>query len=100
MGTLERDNYPIVNKYTNGLEYRREDASPLAAIDRQTANKMLGGEADLLKLMRKAKENKVKVIVDCLARISSSRHHRKYKNLLLHYLTEDGRRNICYGTDG
>jgi hypothetical protein len=47
MGTLERDNYPMVNKYTNGLEFRREDASPLAAIDRSTANKMLGGEADL-----------------------------------------------------
>jgi len=47
MGTLERDNYPIINKYTNGLEFRREDASPLAAIDRSTPNKMLGGEADL-----------------------------------------------------
>ena len=47
LGTLERDNYPMVNKYTNGLEFRREDASPLAAIDRSTANKMLGGEADL-----------------------------------------------------
>lgn len=40
------------------------------------------------------------MIVDCLARISSSRHHRKYKELLLHYLDEDGRRKICYGTDG
>ena len=42
----------------------------------------------------------MKVIVDCLARISSSRFNRKYKNLLLHYLDEDGRRHICYGTDG
>ena len=47
MGTLERDNYPIIIKYTNGLEFRREDACPLAAIDRSTLNKMLGGEADL-----------------------------------------------------
>ena len=42
----------------------------------------------------------MKVIVDSLARISSSRHHRKYKKLLLNYLDEDGRRHICYGTDG
>jgi len=42
----------------------------------------------------------MKIVVDSLARISSSRHHRKYKNLLLHYLDEDGRRHICYGTDG
>lgn len=42
----------------------------------------------------------MKIIVDSLARVSSSRHHRKYKDLLLHYLNEDGRREICYGTDG
>ena len=47
MGTLERDNYPMINKYTNGWEFRREDASPLAAIDRSTPNKMIGGEAYL-----------------------------------------------------
>lgn len=47
MGTLERDNYPVVNKYTSGLEYRKEDANPLAAIDRSTPNKMLGGELEL-----------------------------------------------------
>lgn len=50
--------------------------------------------------MHRAKENRVKIIVDCLARISSSRHHRKYKDLLLNYLDEDGRVHICYGTDG
>jgi hypothetical protein len=47
MGTQERDNYPFLNKYSNDTEYRKEDASPLAAIDRQTANKMLGGEKGL-----------------------------------------------------
>jgi hypothetical protein len=61
---------------------------------------MLGGEEGLKKVMKTAQEHHVKVIVDCLARISSSRHHRKYKNLLLNYLDEDGRRHICYGTDG
>jgi len=50
--------------------------------------------------MSQAKSNKIKIITDCLARISSSRHHRKYKDLLLYNLDEDGRRKICYGTDG
>lgn len=40
------------------------------------------------------------IVVDSLARISSSRMHRKYKDLLLYTLDENGRRNICYGTDG
>jgi hypothetical protein len=42
----------------------------------------------------------MKIIVDCLARISSSRNHRKYRDLLLYYLDEEGIRKICYGTDG
>lgn len=100
MGALERDNYPFNNKYSNDIQYRKEDASPFAAIDRGTVNKMLGGEPGLQGVMQSAKKNKVKIIVDCLARISSSRHHRKYKDLLLNYLDEDGRRHIAYGTDG
>ena len=50
--------------------------------------------------MSKAKQNKVKVITDALARISSSRYSKKYKDLLLKYLDEDGRVHQCYGTDG
>lgn len=100
MGTLERDNYPVHSQYTDRVEYRRDDASALATIDRGTPSKMLGGDQGLMGVMRAAKQNRVKVIVDSLARISSSRHHRKYKKLLLNYLDEDGRRHICYGTDG
>lgn len=100
MGTLERDNYPFLNNYSNEIEYRKEDASPLASVDRSRANKMLGGEEGLKKIMLKAKTHKVKIITDALARISSSRHSRKYKDLLLNYLDEDGRVHICYGTDG
>src|SRR3569833_2703945 len=61
---------------------------------------MLGGDAGFRKVLTTAKNNKMKIIVDCLSRISSSRHHRKYKELLLYYLDEEGRRKICYGTDG
>lgn len=85
---------------TNEERFKKPDAAPLASTCRTTCNRMLGGEAGFKKIMEASKTNKVKVIVDCLARISSSRHHRKYKELLLHYLDEDGKRNICYGTDG
>jgi hypothetical protein len=40
-----------LNKYSNDTEYRKEDASPLAAIDRSSANKMLGGEKGLQEVM-------------------------------------------------
>ena len=100
MGTLERDNYPFQNKYSNETQYRKDDASALAAVDRKKANKMLGGDEGLQRIMDKAKQNKVKIITDCLARISSSRYSKKYKDLLLKYLDEDGRVHMCYGTDG
>ena len=61
---------------------------------------MLGGEKGLQQIIQRAKSKNIKVIVDSVARVCSSRHHRKYKDLLLHYLDEDGKRNICYGTDG
>ena len=61
---------------------------------------MLGGDAGLKAIVDKAKTRNIKIVVDTLARVSSTRHHRKYTDLMLHYLTEDGRRDICYGTDG
>lgn len=67
---------------------------------RETPNIMMGGKEGFKKLVDSAKTHKMKIIVDCLSRISSSRHHRKYKELLLYYLDEEGKRNICYGTDG
>lgn len=61
---------------------------------------MHGGDAAFDELMAEAKRQGVKVIADCYARISSSRAHRKYKDLMLHYLDPEGRKKICYGTDG
>jgi hypothetical protein len=61
---------------------------------------MLGGKPGFYNMMLAAKKENIKIIVDCLARISSSRHDRKYRDLLLHYLDIEGRRHICYGTDG
>jgi hypothetical protein len=100
MGVLERDNYPFLNKNINEVEFRKPDATPLAITCRQTANKMLGGDEGFQRVMNQAKTSKVKIIIDCLTRISSSRNHRKYRDLMLYYLDEDGRKKICYGTDG
>jgi hypothetical protein len=38
MGTLERDNYPFTNTYSNQTEYRKDDASALASVDRSRSN--------------------------------------------------------------
>ena len=100
MGVLERDNNSYYNKSQNEVQYKRQDAAPLAITSRETANKMLGGDEGFQRVMQQAKQAKVKVIVDCLARISSSRSHRKYRDLMLSYLDEEGKKRICYGTDG
>jgi hypothetical protein len=52
MGTLERDNYPFLNKMTNEIEFRKESASPLAITCRSTANKMLGGDEGFKRVMQ------------------------------------------------
>ena len=100
MGVLERDNYPFLNKMSNEVEFRKMEANPLAITCRTTANKMLGGDEGFKRVMTQAKQHKMKIVIDCLTRISSSRNHRKYRDLLLHYLDEEGRKKICYGTDG
>ena len=84
---------------TQGM-YKRADAAPLAVTDRVTPCEMLGGEQGFKRVVAKANEKGIKVIVDCLARISSSRHHRKFRELLLSYLDDQGIKRICYGTDG
>jgi hypothetical protein len=61
---------------------------------------MLGGDEGFQRVMKQARLSKMKIIIDCLTRISSSRNHRKYRDLMLHYLDEEGKKRICYGTDG
>jgi glycosidase len=100
MGVFERDNHMHENKVRMAMEYKKEDAHPLAVTTRETANSMLGGDDGFGRVMKECKKHKIKVLVDSLTRISSSRHHRKYKNLLFSYLNDEGRREICYGTDG
>lgn len=107
MGVFERDNMPFTGTNLNAFsldpnkrQFKKANASALAVTSRLHACEMLGGTEQFKGLVSAAKSEGVKIIVDCLARISSSRHHRKYKDLLLHYLDPEGRRKICYGTDG
>jgi len=51
MGTLERDNYPILSKYSDRIEYRKDDCSPLAVTSRDSANRMLGGDEGLRRVV-------------------------------------------------
>lgn len=86
MGALERDNGHCLDPKNNLNIYLRPDASPLAITCRQTPNIMLGGNVMFSKLITEAKENKVKIIIDSVARISSTRAHRRYKNLVPYIL--------------
>ena len=58
MGTLERDNYPFMNTYNNETQFRKDDASALASVDRSRPSKMLGGEDGLERIMKSAKTTK------------------------------------------
>lgn len=106
MGVFERDNCPVRGSAREGFYnkshsmLRKENASAFAVTSRDVPCEMLGGQQGFASLMQRAKKENIKIVVDSLARISSSRHHRKFRDLLLHYLDPDGKRSICYGTDG
>ena len=91
MGALERD---------NGLQGENQKASPFAVTCRQSPCQMLGGEKDFRSLLREAKVVGMKILVDCLARVSSTHYHRRYKGEELYVMGENGRLEVCYGTDG
>eukprot|EP00742_Colponemidia_sp_Colp-10_P005221 GILJ01005578.1.p1 GENE.GILJ01005578.1~~GILJ01005578.1.p1 ORF type:complete len:1904 (+),score=304.73 GILJ01005578.1:50-5761(+) len=101
MGALERDNGPTYySPDTQKYEYLRAEASPLAVIDRATPNAMLGGAKAFESLMKEAKRTGIKIMIDSLTRVSASRAHRKYRDVLVHTLDESGRKVFHFGTDG
>lgn len=61
---------------------------------------MLGEVADFTALSKEAARVGVKLIVDCVARISSKNYHRKYKDMMLLARNSEGLPVVCYGTDG
>ena len=101
MGALERDNEIAYDEETGDpIDIGNDKASPMAVTSRSNVSSLLGGEKAFLSLINKAHRLQMKVIVDSLSRISSSRAHRKYRSILLRYLDSQGKMQICYGSDG
>ena len=101
MGALERDNEIAYDEQGGeAIDFANRDASPMAITCRSAVSSLLGGDKAFRSLMGKAKRLSMKVILDSLARISSSRAYRIYRNILLHCLDNKGKMQICYGTDG
>lgn len=102
MGALERDNQICFDTENNNeiLDIQNPDASPMAVSCRASVSKLLGGEVAFNSLVSKAKKFSMKIFIDSLTRISSSRPHRKYRKILLNTLDQDGKINFCYGSDG
>lgn len=68
--------------------FKRPDVSPLAITCRLTPNLMLGGHDEFLAMSKVAEESKVRIIIDAVMRVSSSRHHNKYRKSIVHKLNE------------
>ena len=101
MGALERDNNIAYDEETGkAIDIANTDASPMAITNRSSISSLLGGEEDFKSLVNKAKSLNMKIIVDSLCRISSSRANRKYRNVLLRYLDNYSKLQLCYGSDG
>ena len=101
MGALERDNNIAYDEETGkAIDIANTDASPMAITNRSSISSLLGGEEDFKSLVNKAKSLNMKIIVDSLCRISSSRSNRKYRNVLLRYLDNYSKLQLCYGSDG
>ena len=101
MGALERDNDIAYDEETGKpVDIANPNASPMAITNRGSISSLLGGDEDFKSLVNKAKSLNIKVIIDSLCRISSSRSNRKYRNVLLRYLDENSKLQLCYGTDG
>ena len=100
MGALERDNGPQWIKDSHQKIFKRPDASPLAVVCRKTPNQMLGGVEGFKELVGESKKLGMKILIDGLTRISSARPHKRYLDNVLHTLDADGKKTICFGTDG
>ena len=101
MGALERDNNIAYDEETGkAIDIGNTEASPMAVTNRSSISSLLGGERDFKSLVDKAKSLNMKIIVDSLCRISSSRSNRKYRNVLLRYLDNYSKLQLCYGSDG
>lgn len=100
MGVLERDNGPQFKKESHQKFFKRPDASPLAVVCRETPSQMLGGPEGFKSLMAESRKLDMKILIDCLTRISSARPHKRYLEHMIYTLDENGKKTVCFGTDG
>lgn len=91
LGALERD---------SGTDLENPSVSPLAITCRQTASSLLGGGQEFNDLMHEAKTVGMRILIDCVARISSKNYHRRYKNKFLYTRNSEGLPVVCYGSEG
>ena len=61
---------------------------------------MLGGNRAFRELMTELKRSDLKIVLDSLARVSSSRPSRKYRDKLTYVMNSEGLKMPCFGTDG
>ena len=93
-GVFERDNQATAEIF------RKPNASPMAFTNRTAACRMLGGDQGLKELIKKAHQLKIKVMVDCSLRVSSSHMSKKYDGLRLKAVDDQGRVIFHYGANG
>ena len=101
MGALERDNNIIYDEETGKvIDIANNEASPMAITNRGSISSLLGGDEDFKSLVNKAKSMNIKIIIDSLCGISSSRSNRKYRNIFLKYLDNNSKLQLCYENIG
>ena len=95
LGAIERD-----NKYdAENDSFNDPDASPMSVVCRRTFNRMLGGNMAFRKILTRAKELKMHLLVQCNPSVSASRPHRRYKSDIVSYMSETGELLPHRGTD-
>ena len=101
MGALERDNNITYDENSGQvIDIGDISCSPFAVTSRSDISSLLGGKESFISLINKSHQLSMKIIIDSLDRISSTRFNRKYRNILLRHLDKDGKAQIYYGSDG
>jgi hypothetical protein len=93
-GVFERDTEPTAEVF------RKPNASSMAFTYRTLACSMLGGDEALKRLIGKAHDFGIKVLVDCSIRVSSSHMGKRYEGLRLKAVDDKGRIVFHYGANG
>ena len=78
-------------------ETKTKNSYLFSPVDKTTPSKFFGGEKSFNKLLEKAKNLGLKIVIDHSSCVSSSGYHRKYKNLFVNLGENEGRHQ---GTDG